>query len=59
MRKWVKFCINNNMKFIVYIVLLLLLPVYFLIYFALSTSEAWDEWSADFRDISKTNKGEV
>jgi len=40
---WVKWCINHNMKFMVYFVWLLVLPLYWFVYLPQAMQDALDE----------------
>lgn len=53
MRNWVKWCVNHKMKFVVYFVWLLVLPIYLLVY----APEAARDAMYDLNDIKKM-KGE-
>ena len=54
-RSWVKWCINNNMKFVVYIVWFLILPLFLLTYLGEAAKDAAGELEA----IKNAKKGNV
>jgi len=43
MQPWVKWLINRNMKFVVYLVWLILLPCFFFVYFKQAAEDAIEE----------------
>jgi hypothetical protein len=53
MRSWVKWCINHRAKFLVYLVWLIVLPLYWIVYLP----EAAQDAIQDLKDINKM-KGE-
>jgi len=52
MRKWVVWCLTNNLSFVVYIVLILSIPLYVLVYIP----EGLKDWSRDFRLLKSEHK---
>lgn len=52
MRYWVTWCVNHNLKFIVYAVWVLVLPFYFLNYVEEMAADAL----RDLKDIQKLTK---
>lgn len=53
MRSWVKWCLDHNAKFLVYLVWLLVLPLYWIVYLPDAAQDA----IRDLKDI-KQMKGE-
>lgn len=54
-QSWVKWCINHDAKFIVYVVWLLILPVFLLAYLKNATDDALTE----LQYIKNTKKGDL
>lgn len=54
-KSWVKWCIKHNMKFIVYLVWLLVLPLFLLAYLKKATDDALTE----LQYIKNTKKGDL
>ena len=52
MRPWVKWLVNHNMKFVVYLVWLFVLPLFLLAYIENAAEDAMNE----FNDIQKLKK---
>lgn len=52
---WVKWCVNNNLKFLVYLVWLIALPAFLLAY----TENAVDDARYEFNCIKNLKKGNV
>lgn len=52
---WVKWCVNNNLKFLVYIVWLLVLPLFLLAYLENAVEDAIRELNW----IKNTKKGDL
>jgi hypothetical protein len=52
MRPWVKWCVNHNMKFVVYLVWLILLPLFLLAYAENAAGDAMYEFK-DIRNLKK------
>lgn len=53
MKPWVKWLVNHDMKFVVYIVWLLILPLFLLVYAENAAQDAMSE----LNDIQKLKKG--
>lgn len=51
-RPWVKWLVNHNLKFVVYLTLVLVLPLFLLIYI----DDAFKDALAVFNDIKKLQK---
>lgn len=54
-KPWVKWCINHNMKFLVYIVWLLVLPLFLFVYI----KDAADDAIRELEYIKNAKKGNV
>jgi hypothetical protein len=54
-QSWVKWCINHDLKFIVYIVWLIILPVFLLVYLKDARNDALQE----LEYIKNAKKGEL
>lgn len=54
-KPWVKWCINHNMKFLVYLVWLLVLPLFLLAYIENAVEDAMHEFSS----IKNAKKGNL
>lgn len=54
-KPWVKWCVNNDMKFLVYLVWLLILPVFLLAYIENAVEDAMYE----FNSIKNAKKGNL
>ena len=52
---WVKWCVNNNLKFLVYLVWLIALPAFLLAY----TENAVDDARYEFNCIKNLKKGNL
>lgn len=55
MRAWAKWCINHNLRWIVYLTGFIYLPLYFIYYIP----EALSDWVRDMKSIKLTKKEEA
>jgi hypothetical protein len=47
MRNWVRWCLDHRMKFVLYMAVVLVLPVYFLRY----VSDGWDDFKHELKQL--------
>lgn len=56
MRKWVIWCIEHHMAWFVFVVILLIAPIYFAVGMFAGAKEAAKDWLSDFNALKKAIK---
>ena len=59
MRDWVKWCINHNLKAVLYVLWVVTLPFYLMVDFPKFIKQAWNDCIYDLEVIKRKKKGQV